>query len=711
MGGYRVNGEIDDVAWVPSTRPRHGSPTRYDQRDPAGGARDQWRTRALVVLRHGPARSRKAWRKRRPAAARCWPPGGCRPQRLAPLLAAYGATRLVTSSSLRCVQTLAPYAEVSGWPLEPTDGAQRGGCHGRVGRRDPRRPARATRSARCSARTGRCCRRPRHPGHRRPTGWRPGELWSSTTARARSRRSSATETVHRRPGLGHVTRVSPRPDGRPTVSPRSPGVHHRPRIRTPLAAYVQVEVSSNVTTRIQETEVNALPSAAARPGGGRPRPSALGPACGAGNEADSGSASGGDASALNGGGATSQAKAQGVWRADYQEATRRHHQLRGGRLRAPGVENFTSKAYSFAGTDAYLDDDEGELTAAKDACGERRDRGAGLRQPHRGGLQPARHRLAEPRRRDDRRTSSTARSPSGTTRRSPPQNPASKLPEHRDLDRPPLRRVGHDEQLHRLPQQGQRRRLDGRAPTPCGRPASRAARASRAPRASSVALTDTEGAIGYADDSRGQGRRTSAWCRSRSARATTPRRAEGAAQVAGGLAAGADGRADVDMATDIDRTATGQGRLPADAGVVPLACQTYSDAGDRRHGEGLPGLRRLERGPAGRGRRRRLGAARRRRCRRRPTAIVVARSRRQLTDHGGYDGGPRPGRRTRLHRQGAPVTATVSPERAGPEPAAAPAAGAVTACSRASPAPPALTILVALVGGLRVPGGRGLGRA
>jgi len=39
-----------------------------------------------------------------------------------PLLSAYGPTRLVTSSSVRCAQTLVPYAEASGWPLEETDG-------------------------------------------------------------------------------------------------------------------------------------------------------------------------------------------------------------------------------------------------------------------------------------------------------------------------------------------------------------------------------------------------------------------------------------------------------------------------------------------------------------------------------------------------------------------------------------------------------------
>ena len=56
-------------------------------------------------------------------------------------------------------------------------------------------------------------------------------------------------------------------------------------------------------------------------------------ACGAGNESDAGGGDGGgDAVTLDGGGATSQAKAQGVWRAAYQDELRQHGQLRRGRL-------------------------------------------------------------------------------------------------------------------------------------------------------------------------------------------------------------------------------------------------------------------------------------------------------------------------------------------------------------------------------------------
>ncbi len=90
-------------------------------------------------------------------------------------------------------------------------------------------------------------------------------------------------------------------------------------------------------------------------------------ACGAGNESDAGGDGGGDAVTLDGGGATSQAKAQGVWRANYQDDsgnTVNYEEVGSG----TGRENFNSGAYSFAGSDSYLNDDEGELSAAKEQC-------------------------------------------------------------------------------------------------------------------------------------------------------------------------------------------------------------------------------------------------------------------------------------------------------------------------------------------------------
>ncbi|GGD07508.1 phosphate ABC transporter substrate-binding protein PstS [Nocardioides daphniae] len=89
--------------------------------------------------------------------------------------------------------------------------------------------------------------------------------------------------------------------------------------------------------------------------------------CAAGNESDA--ASEGDlAGTLNGGGASSQEAAQNAWRAGFQElnsdVTVNYDPTGSG----GGREGFTSGAFAFAGSDSYLTDDEGELSAAKEQC-------------------------------------------------------------------------------------------------------------------------------------------------------------------------------------------------------------------------------------------------------------------------------------------------------------------------------------------------------
>lgn len=102
-------------------------------------------------------------------------------------------------------------------------------------------------------------------------------------------------------------------------------------------------------------------------------------ACGGGNSADEasgdtgGSEASGDYADLSGelaiGGASSQESAQNAWMVGFGEV-------------APGVtvsydpvgsgggrENFISGGFPTAGTDSYLDDEEGELSAATETCG------------------------------------------------------------------------------------------------------------------------------------------------------------------------------------------------------------------------------------------------------------------------------------------------------------------------------------------------------
>ncbi|MCB0907480.1 MAG: NUDIX hydrolase [Nocardioidaceae bacterium] len=120
ISGYAPNKEIDEVRWV--ARGKVDKLLTYDYDRATLGEADRFRknTRALVVLRHAQARSRKAWRqddRLRPLLVA----GLSQSRRLVPVLSAFGCSTLVSSSSARCVQTLAPYAEASGWPLSATD--------------------------------------------------------------------------------------------------------------------------------------------------------------------------------------------------------------------------------------------------------------------------------------------------------------------------------------------------------------------------------------------------------------------------------------------------------------------------------------------------------------------------------------------------------------------------------------------------------------
>ncbi|MGN0064476.1 MAG: phosphate ABC transporter substrate-binding protein PstS [Nocardioides sp.] len=95
-------------------------------------------------------------------------------------------------------------------------------------------------------------------------------------------------------------------------------------------------------------------------------------ACGAANETDGGSGDGGAdglSGTLNGAGASSQEAAQGAWRAAFQTAnsdvTVNYDPVGSG----GGREQFIAGGTAFAGSDSYLKDDEGELSAATETCG------------------------------------------------------------------------------------------------------------------------------------------------------------------------------------------------------------------------------------------------------------------------------------------------------------------------------------------------------
>ncbi|UFN46632.1 NUDIX hydrolase [Nocardioides okcheonensis] len=120
VGRYRPNDEIDAVEWVPWEAAAVRLSYPHDRVTLAEARPLRRRTRALVVLRHGKARARKGWGKDdrlRPLVRL----GEEQAQRLVPLLAAFDATSAHTSSSTRCVQTVAPWADVTGWPVKHHD--------------------------------------------------------------------------------------------------------------------------------------------------------------------------------------------------------------------------------------------------------------------------------------------------------------------------------------------------------------------------------------------------------------------------------------------------------------------------------------------------------------------------------------------------------------------------------------------------------------
>lgn len=121
VSGYRTNDEIDAVEWVPYDAAMDRLTYDYDRATLKEARPRRRRTHAVVVLRHGVARSRRGWGqddRLRPLIEL----GRTQAQRLVPVLAAYDVTKIVTSSSMRCLETVTPYADTTGWDVELRDG-------------------------------------------------------------------------------------------------------------------------------------------------------------------------------------------------------------------------------------------------------------------------------------------------------------------------------------------------------------------------------------------------------------------------------------------------------------------------------------------------------------------------------------------------------------------------------------------------------------
>ena len=121
VSGYAPNNEVDAVEWVAYDKALDRLTHDHDRDTLREAGEVRRRTHPVVILRHSQARSRKAWRKNdrlRPLLRA----GQRQAEKLVPVLAAYDATRIVSSSSTRCVQTVAPYVDATGRKPELVDG-------------------------------------------------------------------------------------------------------------------------------------------------------------------------------------------------------------------------------------------------------------------------------------------------------------------------------------------------------------------------------------------------------------------------------------------------------------------------------------------------------------------------------------------------------------------------------------------------------------
>jgi phosphate transport system substrate-binding protein len=291
-------------------------------------------------------------------------------------------------------------------------------------------------------------------------------------------------------------------------------------------------------------------------------------ACGDKNSSSGGSGG----TTLSGGGATSQANAQQAWRANYQKdngGTINYEEVGSG----TGVENFSSGAYSFAGTDAYLDTDQ--LSAAKDQCG-----GDPIEVPaYVSPIAVAFNLPGVDSLNLDAKTVADIFAGKVTQWNDPAiasQNSGTKLPDTAIST------------VHRSDESGTTFNFtDYLSKASNGAwsddpntvwPASlKGGQGLEGTSGVIGGLADTEGAIGYADDSAVKADGTLGVVSIKVGNDYNAPSADGAAQVLAASPAAAD-RPATDMATDIDRTASAKGDYPLMLVSYLLACQSYDDS-------------------------------------------------------------------------------------------------------------------------------------
>ena len=201
---------------------------------------------------------------------------------------------------------------------------------------------------------------------------------------------------------------------------------------------------------------------------------------------------------LNGAGSSAQEAAQGAWTAGFQQANTGATVNYDPSGSGAGVEQFLAGAVNFAGSDAYLDDTQ--LADSKKPCaGQTALEVPDLHQPDRDGLQPRRGRQAAavPRhRREDLRGQDHQVGRPGDQGRQPGRQAARRQTITAGA---PLGRLGHHQELHRLPAPD-RRPAPG-PPTPAETWPFKSGEGANGTSGVIEAVTNGKGTIGYADAS------------------------------------------------------------------------------------------------------------------------------------------------------------------------------------------------------------------
>jgi len=115
---YQPNNEIDQVVWVPIKQARQQLSYRHDVHTLEQFAQVRRGTRAFAILRHAKAKKRDRYRGADDTQRPLTPVGRAQAERLVGILHAYGVSRILSSTSSRCVDTVAPYADEFVFPVE-----------------------------------------------------------------------------------------------------------------------------------------------------------------------------------------------------------------------------------------------------------------------------------------------------------------------------------------------------------------------------------------------------------------------------------------------------------------------------------------------------------------------------------------------------------------------------------------------------------------